>query len=338
MIDLFCAEADEIIDPCAESVCVAVSGGSDSMSLLVLTAEWAKKKSVKVYCVTVDHKLRKESGEEAQFVGNFCRSIGIDHTILEWNRENDYVAPGKLENLAREARYKLIADFCENNGIKFLLVGHTMNDQRETFEIRKNSGSSEIGLACMSRVRSLTRRVKLVRPLLNFTKNKLEDFLKNRNISWKTDPMNDQEFFLRVACRKKLKICDPQKLTDISNEIKRLGKKRNEIETAAVNFLKNFCNFSSEDQVIIERKQLDSEEKNVRAEILKRVIRSVGGKKYTVTLTEDICDKILCKKLNTIGRCLLKVKKDKIFVLRENRKNCRVVEHFDYINLFDVFL
>jgi hypothetical protein len=83
---------------------------------------------------------------------------------------------------------------------------------------------------------------------------------------------------------------------------------------------------------------LVAEEKNIQAEILKRVIKSVGGKKYTAAITEDICDKILSKKLNTIGRCLLKIKKDKIFVLKENRKIYQPLKCFSYANLFDVFL
>ncbi|MDR1983191.1 MAG: tRNA lysidine(34) synthetase TilS [Holosporaceae bacterium] len=347
-----------------ERICVAVSGGSDSMSLLVMAAEWSQKHQVSIDCVTVDHKLREESLAEAKFVENFCKSISVNHRILEWNRGEDKVTPGKLENLARDARYKLISEFCESNSVPLVLVGHTWNDQLETFEMRLNKGSSAGGLAGMSQIRSITDRVKLIRPILHFTKEHLEHFLKSKNILWKIDPMNHQETFLRVFHRKKISRYSSDKILDISNRIVRLGTKRNEIETSAVCFLKSFCEFPKRGHAIIDKKQLLLEEKTIQAEVLKRIIWNVGEKKYAPRINEDLCDNILRQKINTLGRCLLKIKKEKIFVLRENRNAkaqkelpgglpCTFQNHrmtyeinessndfscFKKINLFDVFL
>ncbi|MDR0968774.1 MAG: tRNA lysidine(34) synthetase TilS [Holosporaceae bacterium] len=325
-LDLFYGEMDRLIEFCRkhyslnsiDSVCVAVSGGSDSMTLLIMSAEWAKKNDIRVYCATVDHKLREESAEEAKFVGDFCRSISVTHRILEWKRNERDIPHGKLENLAREARYRLISEFCENNGIPILLTAHNWNDQIETFEMRKNAGSRASGLAGMSQVRSLTEKAKLLRPTLYFTKDYLNSFLKKRNVSWKNDPMNEQEKFLRVSYRKKIADYDDDKILSISNEIMRFGKMRNKIETAAVRFLKEFCEFSRESAVIDKEKFL-SEAKSVQTEILKRAIWNVGGKEYAPSVREDILDKILRKEINTLGRCLLKIKKEKIFLFRENR-------------------
>jgi tRNA(Ile)-lysidine synthase len=334
------------------------------MSLLLLAAEWGRGNCVPVSCVTVDHKLREESAEEAAFVGDFCKSIGINHKILEWKRDGDSVAYGKLENLAREARYRLIAEFCRDNSIPIVLVGHTWNDQLETFEMRKNRGSSSAGLAGMSQVRSLADNVKLFRPILHFTKGYLENLLRSRNISWKVDPMNHHEIFLRVSCRKKISAYDSDKISAVSNEIVQFGKRRNEIETSAVYFLKNFCGFSELGYAVLEKERLLSEEKEVQAEVLKRLIWNVGGKKYAVNITEDILEKIFSKKINTLGRCLLKIRKNEIFVLREDRnkktsegtlfplpyvcRNHKITSEPDEllngflclekINLFDIFL
>jgi tRNA(Ile)-lysidine synthase len=301
-------------------MCVAVSGGADSMSLLVMADEWSKKHRVSIRCVTVDHDLREESSEEAAFVGNFCASRGIDHSVLRWHRNGNKIARGKLENLARDARYKLISEFCESNSIPAVLIGHTWNDQLETFEMRKSRGSSASGLAGMSQIRSLTNRVKLIRPILHFTKDHLEHFLTSKNISWKIDPMNDQEVFLRVFYRRKIARYSGDKIDDISDEIARLGTKRNEIETIAVNFLKKFCKFHEDGHIIIEKKQLLLEENVVQAEILKRLIWNVGEKKYAPHIKEDLCDTILRGKVNTLGGCLLKMNKESIFVFKENRK------------------
>ncbi|MDR2645595.1 MAG: tRNA lysidine(34) synthetase TilS [Holosporaceae bacterium] len=363
-IDFFCAEMEQLTafvgNKSIVSVCVAVSGGADSTALLLLSAEWAKKNGVNVYAVTVDHKLRPESTREAEIVKEFCRSRGIRHKTIPWNRECYYVRRNALENLAREARYQLMSEFCKHHNISVLLVGHTWNDQLETFEMRLNAGSTACGLAGMSQVRSLAEWLKLFRPILHFSKEHLEDFLKSQNISWITDPMNDQDFFLRVFYRKKIIQYGEDKILNLSKDIIQLGKRRNEIETAAVYFLKKFCEFSECGYVMVKKDKLLLEEKAVQAEILKRVIWNVGGKKYAKTISKSCYDQIFCKKINTLGGCLWKIKKDKIFFFRENRRNfgkleCglslerqnnRLTSGFvesnspclNKINIFDVFL
>jgi tRNA(Ile)-lysidine synthase len=299
--------------------CVAVSGGSDSLALLFLAHNWAQKNGTEVFCVTVDHKLRKESLEEAIFVRTLCESMQIKHEILTWNSKSDEINPGKLENLAREARYRLISEFCAVKSIGIALTGHTWNDQLETFAMRKSRGSSEIGLAGISRIRSLADNVKLLRPLLYFSRDYLKDFLRSRRIAWKDDPMNDNETFQRVLWRKKIASYDAKKISDLSDKIMRLGKTRNAVEAKAVAFLKTFCEFSQFGHAIIQRDQFLAEEKAVQMEILRRVIWSVGGKKYATAMDVNLLAKIFDGKINTLGRCLLKVKKHEIFVFRENR-------------------
>ncbi|MDR0580780.1 MAG: tRNA lysidine(34) synthetase TilS [Holosporaceae bacterium] len=318
-IDFFCAEMERLTtftgNKSIVSVCVAVSGGSDSTALLLLAAKWAKKNGVNIYAVTVDHKLRPESTREAEIVGEFCKARGILHETIPWNRERHYVRRNALESLAREARYQLISEFCKCHDINVLLMGHTWNDQLETFEMRRNAGSTACGLAGMSQVRSLTEELKLFRPILHFSKEHLEDFLKSWNISWITDPMNDQDSFLRVFYRKEIMQYDEGKILALSKDIIQLGKRRNEIETAAVYFLKRFCGFPDGDYVTVEKGRLLLEKKIVQAEILKRIIWNVGEKKYAKTISESRYDQILCGKINTLGGCLWKVKNDKIFFL-----------------------
>ena len=83
------------------AICAAVSGGADSLSLLVFLKEWCDQQNWKLYCCTVDHGLRKESLDEALFVKSICEKLKIEHAILHWDHDpiND---EGKLENLARK--------------------------------------------------------------------------------------------------------------------------------------------------------------------------------------------------------------------------------------------
>jgi tRNA(Ile)-lysidine synthase len=328
-VDFFREEADRLVElygryyssEPVEAVCVAVSGGSDSMALLTMAGEWALRNDLRIFCLTVDHRLREESAREAEFVGDFCRLLGIRHETAIWDgRKHTTGKAGRLENLAREARYGLISEFCERNSIPVLFTGHTRDDQLETFEMRRRFGSSPRGLAGMSRIRSLTDRVKLLRPMLHFDKQYLEDFLRNRNISWKFDPMNDGEQFLRVACRREIMRWDEARKSEISDEIIRLGEIRSEIEQRAVAFLRQFCKFSAAGAVL-DRDPLSAEREAVQAEVLRRIIRVIGGKKYAPSMPNSVREQIFCGKINTLGRCLLRVRKSGIFVSRENRIN-----------------
>ena len=223
------------------AICAAVSGGSDSLSLLILLKKWSEQHDWKLYCCTVDHRLRKESLDEALYVKSICEKFNIEHVILHW--EHDSIDnEGKLENLAREARYDLIQKFCEEKSIPLVATGHNWNDQIETCELRKNAGSSEFGLAGMSQIRTLSEHLKIVRPLLHFSKKFLENFLKSQNIEWKVDPMNFQDTFQRVVARKKIQTYSPQKIEKISKIIRIYGEIRYEIERQKRNFSKSNAN------------------------------------------------------------------------------------------------
>ena len=300
------------------AMCAAVSGGSDSLSLLILLKKWSEQHGWKLYCCTVDHGLRRESLNEALYVKSICEKFNIEHAILHW-RHDSINDEGKLENLAREARYDLIRKFCEEKNIPFVATGHTWNDQIETYELRKNAGSAEFGLAGMSQIKTLTERLKVIRPLLHFSKKFLEDFLKSQNIKWKTDPMNFQDIFQRVVARKRIQTYSPQKIEEISKNICKYGEIRYGIERCAVDFLKSNCAISDFGFAEIDKREFLHQNPRVQIEVLKRLIWNIGMKKYPCSIDEKMLSNILCSKMNTLGKCFIKIKKEKIFFFREKR-------------------
>jgi tRNA(Ile)-lysidine synthase len=179
------------------AVAVAVSGGADSLALALLAAQWAKARGGRAVALTVDHGLRPESAREARQVARWLRARGISHRTLKWTGPKPRTG---LQAAARAARYDLLRDWCERNGVLHLLVAHTREDQAETVLLRLARGSGADGLAGMPSIAE-GRETRLLRPLLGISKSRLIAALTSRGQPWIEDPSNRDEAFARVTLR-----------------------------------------------------------------------------------------------------------------------------------------
>lgn len=179
---------------------VAVSGGSDSLALLLLLAGWAGQGGPEILAVTVDHGLRPEAAAEAATVARRCAALGIAHTVLRWQ---GWDGRGNLPAEARAARYRLIAAWARDRGIGQVALGHTADDQAETVLMRLGRGSGVDGLSGMETRRD-SQGIIWVRPLLGQTRQALRDWLLARGESWVDDPTNDDPTYDRVRTRRAL--------------------------------------------------------------------------------------------------------------------------------------
>ena len=177
---------------------LAVSGGSDSLAMLYICNDWAQENKVKLHCLTVDHKLRSESAKEAELVANHCSGLGINHEIVEWKHEENI--SGNLSDSARSARYKLIDKWRKE--LSFVLVGHTKNDQIETFFMNLKRGSGIEGLKGMPLSFKRPEGYFVLRPLIHSSRESLQQVLQEKNINWVSDPSNLNEDFERISQRK----------------------------------------------------------------------------------------------------------------------------------------
>ena len=118
---------------------VAVSGGPDSLCLCLLAAGWAAAQDGAASALIVDHGLRPESAAEARQVAAWLRARRIDHHVLRWAGAKP--ASG-IQAAAREARYRLLGDWCRVAGILHLLLGHHLDDQAETVALRQARGAA----------------------------------------------------------------------------------------------------------------------------------------------------------------------------------------------------
>lgn len=199
LVGLFTDGLDALTAPDAR-IGVAVSGGPDSLALLLLAA--AARPGL-IEAATVDHALRAESRAEAEMVADLCQRLGIPHTILtaRWN-EHPQAA---IQERARSERYRLLGYWAEERGLNALATAHHADDQAETLLMRLNRGSGVRGLAGI-RPRSVTpgSHVRLIRPLLSWRRLELQQICNDARLTPVADPSNEDDRFERVRVRQAL--------------------------------------------------------------------------------------------------------------------------------------
>ncbi len=191
-------------------IAVAVSGGVDSVSLLHLMVSWTKKRQYSLpVALTVNHGLRPGSKEEAEFVLNYTKKLGVKESfILKWENQS---IKGNIQLQARKARYKLLTEWCKNHGIKYLLIAHHKDDQAETFLLRLERGSGIDGLSSMD-WKSSFNGIHILRPLLNFSRSEVERYANLHQLRWIEDKSNQSLTYRRTLYRNLLKASDNQKI------------------------------------------------------------------------------------------------------------------------------
>jgi tRNA(Ile)-lysidine synthase len=180
----------------ARRLLLAVSGGPDSTALLSLMAEW--RGGPEIHAATVDHGLRREAAAEAAAVGALCASLGVPHATLAWDGEKPKT---RLQERAREARYRLLTDHARAIGAEVMATAHHLDDQAETVLMRLMRGSGVAGLAGMA-ARSNRDGVTLARPLLALPKAELVAHCVAKGLPFADDPSNCDPRFTRARLRR----------------------------------------------------------------------------------------------------------------------------------------
>jgi tRNA(Ile)-lysidine synthase len=178
---------------------LAVSGGPDSLALLLLAAHAFPGQA---RAATIDHRLRSESANEARFVAELCRAIEVPHTILDVEVDTQRAS---LQNSARDARYRALDAWLHANGIPVLATAHHADDQAETLMMRLLRGS---GVGGLSSVRARTTvpapgsKAALIRPLLGWRRYELAALVEGAGVTPVDDPSNRDLGYERVRIRK----------------------------------------------------------------------------------------------------------------------------------------
>lgn len=195
------AEFESCLGDVSFPLAVATSGGVDSLALLLLTHTIAKQRGERLIALTIDHGLRDQSNSEALKVQQWAQEKEIEHIILKWDGPKPI---SRLQEKAREARYQLLLQWCKENRIPTLLLGHHQQDQEETFWLRLSAGSGLEGLVGMKK-KIIRQGIVCLRPLLGFSKECLVATVKAEKQTWIEDPSNQNTLFFRGRFRSFLK-------------------------------------------------------------------------------------------------------------------------------------
>ncbi len=168
---------------------MAVSGGPDSLALLALAHECFPGQ---IAAATVDHRLRKEAHDEAQYVAEICAKRSIPHEILTPPQP----ITGNIQSAARKIRYSLLEDWADAVGCSRIATAHHADDQLETMLMRLARGSGVDGLAGIRAVNG-----RIVRPLLEFPKADLLEICAAAGLEPVDDPSNIDTDYDRVKMR-----------------------------------------------------------------------------------------------------------------------------------------
>jgi tRNA(Ile)-lysidine synthase len=198
VVGRFAAELDRLV-PAGERIGVAVSGGPDSLALLILAAA---TRTGAIEAATVDHALRPESKEEAAVVARVCGELGVPHSTLtvEWDSKPETA----IQERARVERYRLLGRWAAEREIVAIATAHHLDDQAETLLMRLNRGAGVRGLGGMrpeSPVPGAETPFRLIRPLLGWRRSELAGICAAAGVAPVDDPSNEDEQFERVRVR-----------------------------------------------------------------------------------------------------------------------------------------
>jgi tRNA(Ile)-lysidine synthase len=248
-----------------------------------LLAGWAKEHAREPPVVLiVDHALRQGSAAEAKKTEAIAKKAGLKVHIL--TRKGRRPTSG-IEALAREARYSLMGRWLKRHGIVHLYVGHTLDDQAETFLLRLGRGSGLDGLSAMRAEAPFPvpgfEDLILVRPLLGISRTDLRAYLKARRQDWLEDPMNSETRFARSRVRALMPLLAEAGLSParIAGAAAHLARARAALELATEAVLARAARPHGK-QIALDAKALAAAPREIGLRALAALLMAVSGEAY----------------------------------------------------------
>lgn len=180
-----------------DTIVIGCSTGPDSMALFDMLLKIKDRYNLKIICAHVNHNIRKQSIEEAIFIKQFCEEKNImleSMTIEKYGDDN-------FHNEARNIRYHFFEKVIEKYGANYLMTAHHGDDLIETILMRITRGSNLEGYSGFHKIVDMGS-YKIVRPLITYTKQELEEYDKLNGVKYYIDDSNSKMKYTRNRYRK----------------------------------------------------------------------------------------------------------------------------------------
>ncbi len=335
-------------------IALAVSGGGDSMAMLLLAHNWTHRFGVRLWVVTIDHGLRAESAAEATMVAEECAALGWPHATLRWHWDGQ----GNLMDAARRARLSLIDRW--RRGIEHVLMAHTMDDVAETFLMRLKRGSGVDGLSAMKAKQRVqphlasksdmaaadvtmteappipTRRVagvpayssgfELLRPCLNMRRGELRHYLKTLHGRWVDDPTNEDDSYDRPRIRMLLSVLEAEGLgaPTVAPTAHRMARAQQALRARAAQVWRDigvepWVNNTPTGDIVFDGTGFAEVEEDTQLRLLAGALQYVASAGYRprATALEALLDRVLSGGAGTLSGCEVRSEGNAIRVFRE---------------------
>lgn len=225
-------EQNSIQDGC---LLAAVSGGADSMALLLGLLEIAPRLRLQVTVAHLNHQLRgADSDADAAWLNETCLRLNVPLITGRANVAGAAAIAGDgIEEAARRLRYEFLIKTAREQGCRWVAVAHSANDQAETILHHVIRGTGLAGLRGMPFCRELEPGLSLVRPLLEVSRDSLRTYLAEISQDFREDASNVDPAYTRNRLRQKvIPLLEHEFNSQIISALRRLGQQAGEIQSA----------------------------------------------------------------------------------------------------------
>ena len=257
-----------------DTIVVGVSGGADSVCLFLLLEEYCRQKNARLVAVHLNHKIREEAWKDAEYVKDLCEEFGVTLHVFEedvvfWAKQNGI----GTEEAGRIARYRAFEQvLTEYGGHGKIAVAHHKGDLAETVLFHLFRGSGITGLTGMPPVRG-----NIIRPLLDVTREEIEQFLVEKGRTWCIDSTNEENTYTRNKLRNMVlpyaekEIC-PQAGMHIANAAKELTQIKEMLDEMTAEALQETVVFESDDEAAVLTEPFREKHEVIRKQLILRVL------------------------------------------------------------------
>ncbi len=276
------AELDDLFAPfvAARRIALAVSGGADSLALMVAAARWRARRggNPDIVVLTVDHRLRRGSAREAADVVAAAAAHGLAGRVLV---RKGQAPAANIEAEARAIRYRLLIDAARAAGASHLLTAHHRDDLAETLLLRLQRGAGVFGLAAM-RPAVDAGGIVVARPLLAVPRARLAATVAAAGLTPAVDAMNSDPRFARARVRRLLPLLAGEGLdpASLAATARRLADAADAIDAAAGALIAAAVTVDDFAVARLAGERFRASPPAVRARVIVRLLMAIGGGDY----------------------------------------------------------